>query len=86
VVVVSIDTFNSGLSGLVIVVPITSKHRGIPSHVPVVPPEGGLRVPSVALCEAVRSIDRARLLVQWGSISEPTMEQVEDWLRILMGL
>jgi mRNA interferase MazF len=62
VLVVSVDPFNAGLSGLVVVLPITSRIRPLPLHVPVNPPEGGLRIPSAILCDAVRSIDRGRLI------------------------
>ncbi|HEY3999133.1 MAG TPA: type II toxin-antitoxin system PemK/MazF family toxin [Candidatus Xenobia bacterium] len=43
VLVVSVDPFNQGPAGLVIVLPMTSRARGIPSHGVVEPPEGGLR-------------------------------------------
>jgi mRNA interferase MazF len=46
VLVVSVDSFNTGLSGLAVVLPVTSRIRPLPLHVPVNPPEGGLRVPS----------------------------------------
>lgn len=36
--VVSVDLFNQGASGLVVVLPITSKEKGIPFHVEVNPP------------------------------------------------
>src|SRR5690348_656161 len=42
VLVVSADVMNLGPAGLVVVLPITSKGKGIPTHVPVDPPEGGL--------------------------------------------
>lgn len=84
--VLSVDEFNLGPADLVIVLPMTSRIRGIPSHVQVHPPEGGLRQTSVILCEAVRSISRSRLSEQWGSVGPRVMEQVEDCLRILMGL
>ena len=42
VLVVSDDLFNRGPAGLVIVLPMTSTLRGVPSHVPIDPPEGGL--------------------------------------------
>jgi len=64
VLVVSDDALNAGLSGLVIVVPLTSrvaKSRGIPAHIPVAPPEGGLKTPSVILCDQVRTISKDRL-------------------------
>src|SRR5262249_57827983 len=60
--VVSVDPFNAGLSGLVVVLPITSRIRPLPLHVPVDPPEGGLRRSSAILCDAIRSIDRRRLI------------------------
>src|SRR3954463_12542736 len=69
VLVVSVDPFNSGLSGLAVVLPITSRQRLLPLHVSVVPPEGGLRIPSAILCDAVRSIDQRRLVNRWGIIS-----------------
>ncbi|MBI1913682.1 MAG: type II toxin-antitoxin system PemK/MazF family toxin [Planctomycetes bacterium] len=40
VLVVSVDSFNAGLSGLVVVLPITSRIRPVPLHIPVDPPEG----------------------------------------------
>jgi mRNA interferase MazF len=86
VLIVSDDVFNHGLAGLVIVLPLTSTHRGVPSHVPITPPEGGLKTPSVILCEAIRSIAKDRLVQQWGTVSPATMAVVEDRLRILLGL
>jgi len=86
VAVLSVDDFNRGPAELVIVAPITSRLRGIPSHIQVAPPEGGLRQPSVVLCDAVRSVSRHRLLEAWGSLRPPTIAAIEDCLRILMGL
>src|SRR5947209_13067110 len=77
VLVVSVDSFNAGLSGLVVVLPITSRVRPIPLHVPVDPPDGGLSRPSAILCDAVRSIDRRRLIDYWGAVSQVTMDLVE---------
>jgi len=62
VLLVSVDAFNAGLSGLAVILPITSRIRPLPLHVAVNPPEGGLRKPSVILCDAIRSIDRRRLI------------------------
>ena len=84
--VVSDDLFNRGPAGLVIVVPMTSKVRNIPSHVPVDPPEGGVDRRTVVLCEAVRSISVERLVVRWGALERPTLAAVEDRLRILLRL
>jgi mRNA interferase MazF len=84
--IVSDDRFNSGRSGLVIVVPLTSQNKRIPYHVPVVPPEGGLKTESYIKCEDVRSIAKERLELAWGQIAATTLTEVEDRLRLLMSL
>jgi mRNA interferase MazF len=84
--VVSEDLFNRGPAGLVIVLPMTSTLRNVPSHVPVDPPEGGVKHPTAILCEAVRSISSDRLIARWGAVERQTMTAVEDRLRILMRL
>jgi mRNA interferase MazF len=84
--VISVDLFNQGASGLVVVLPITSKEKGIPFHVELNPPEGGLRVKSFIKCEDVRSISIERLEERWGVVSPEILIAVEDRLRILMGL
>ncbi len=85
--VLSVDAFNMGPADLVIVAPLTTRLRGIRSHIAVDPPHGGLREPSAVLCEAVP--DRSpknRLVSPWGSVPSRTIEDVEDCLRIFMGL
>jgi mRNA interferase MazF len=86
VLVVSEDLFNQGPAGLAIVLPLTSTLRGIPSQVPVAPPEGGVKNRSAILCEGVRSVSVERLVVRWGAVSQGTMAAVEDRLRILLRL
>lgn len=87
--VVSADAFNRGRSGLIVVVPLTTTHRGVPLHVRIDPPEGGLSHASYAMCDAVRSISTDRLTQQrpWGPpITAATMAVVEDRLRVLLDL
>ena len=84
--VISVDLFNQGASGLAVVLPITSKAKGIPFHVEINPPDGGLKVKSFVKCEDVRSISTERLEKRWGVVSLETLVQIEDRLRILMGL
>jgi mRNA interferase MazF len=84
--VVSVDLFNQGTAGLAVVVPITSKDKSIPFHVAVNPPDGGLKVRSFIKCEDVRSISVERLDKRLGSLSVQVFADVEDRLRILMGL
>lgn len=86
VLVLSVDAFNRGPADLVIVLPLTSRLRGIPSQVRVDPPEGGLRHPSAVICEGVRSITRGRLVSRWGRVGTATMDAIEDYVRILLGL
>jgi mRNA interferase MazF len=84
--VVSAERFNRSRAGLVVVVPLTTRERGIPLHVTVEPPEGGVRTRSYAKVEDVRSISIDRLQRQWGSVERRTLEAVADRLRILLDL
>lgn len=84
--VISVDQFNHGAAELVIVIPITSKAKGIPLHVEVTPPEGGLTMTSFVKCEDLRSVSTTRLVRRLGKVSSQTIELVEDRLKILMGL
>ncbi|MGH9461319.1 MAG: type II toxin-antitoxin system PemK/MazF family toxin [Vicinamibacteria bacterium] len=86
VAILSEDSFNNGPAGLVVVLPITSTIRPIPSHVVVEPPEGGLRVRSAVICEAIRSISIDRLVERWGRLGGKSLARLEDVLRILLRL
>jgi mRNA interferase MazF len=81
--VVSANVFNKGPAELVVVLPITSKAKGIPLHVRIDPPEGGVKTPSFIKCEDVRSVAKQRLSKRWGGVSPATMHAVEDRIRIL---
>ena len=84
--VVSVDLFNSGPADLIVVLPITSQAKGIPFHVQLNPPEGGVTKNSFIKCEDVRSISKQRLIRRFGSVSVKTIDAVEDRLRILLDL
>lgn len=84
--VVSVDLFNRGRAELVVLVPLTTRAKGIPLHVPVEPPEGGLEQKSFIKCEDVRSVAKERLASRLGAVSSETLAAVEDRLRILLGL
>lgn len=84
--VISVDLFNQGASGLVVVLPVTSKDKGIPWHVKVNPPEGGLRQQSFIKCEDVRSVSIDKFFELWGTVSSTTLIMVEERLRILLDL
>jgi len=84
--VVSVDPFNHGPAGLVVLLPLTSVPKGIPFHVEVRPPEGGVKVTSFIKCEDIRSVAKERLTRRLGRVSTETLAAVEDRLRILLGL
>jgi mRNA interferase MazF len=86
VLIVSVDPFNQGPSGLVIIVPISTKDNKVRSQVPIEQGEGGLKTKSFIKCEAIRSISTEPLRSRWGTASPATMSAVEDRLRILMNL
>lgn len=84
--ILSVDTFNHGPAGIVIVIPVTKTDRKIPFHVPVCPPEGGLTYKSFIKCEDIRSISTERLSGRIGCVSLAIMKEVEDRIKILLGL
>ena len=84
--VVSVDPFNHGPAGLVILLPVTKVDKGIPFHVPVLPPEGGLKERSFIKCEDIRSVSTGRLNSYWGAVSSRTMAAVEERMRVLLDL
>lgn len=84
--IISVDQFNQTALGLTIVVPLTSKAKDSPLHVRIDPPEGGLELASFAKCEDVRSVSRERLSRPLGRVTPAVMRQVEDRLRLILGL
>jgi len=84
VLIVSATAFNRG--PLVVVVPLTRTERRTPLHVPVDPPQGGLRERSFAMCDQVRAIARDRLLERWGGIEPGTLRQVVTRLHRVIAL
>lgn len=84
--VVTVDRFNHGPAGLVVVLPITSREKGIPFHVLISPPEGGLTKRSFVKCEEPRCISKDRLVEHIGDVISSTMETVSGYLRILLDL
>jgi mRNA interferase MazF len=86
VVVISGDAINAGPWPIVVVVPLTTRDRGMSLHVELEPPDGGVRTRSFALVEQIHAVDRTLLVERWGRISSLTMREVEDRLRIVLQL
>lgn len=85
-VVISTDIFNRGPAELHVVLPFTRTFRRVRWWVEVQPPDGGLRETSYIKCEDVRSLSAERFLTRWGMLSQQTLIEVEDRLRILLQL
>ena len=84
--VISDDIYNSGPAAKHIVIPISSKYKGIPYHIEMLPPEGGLRARSFVLCDDIRSVSRDRLAQWQGVASARTMAAVVHSLKALIGV
>lgn len=75
--VISNDRFNRTPHTLCILVPLTRTDRGLPSHISIHPPEGGVRDVSFALCEQVKSLSVGRLHRRLGTVERSTVERVQ---------
>jgi mRNA interferase MazF len=84
--VLSVDGFNASPAELVTVLPITSKARTLRTRIAVVPPEGGLSVPSYVIGEQTRTVSSRGLVKRFGAVSGATMVKVADVVRMLLGL
>jgi len=84
--ILSVDLFNQGPAGLVVLLPLTTRQKGIPFHVEIAPPEGGLAEKSFIKCEDIRSVSKERFSRKLGAVSPQTLTEVEDRLRILLDL
>jgi mRNA interferase MazF len=85
-VIVSDNEMNEGPSGLVIVVPVTSTPRGLPSHVELDGPETGLELVSYAKCEDIKSVSEGRLVVRLGVVPDVAMFSIKRVLRFLLAM
>ena len=75
-------------SPTVIILPLTSKINKTPlrTHVPLLPPQGGIRKPSIILCEQVRTLEKSRLTKYLGALSPEKMGLVEKALAAAVGV
>lgn len=87
VLVVQNDVGNR-FSPTVIALAVTSQmHKArLPTHVPIEAEGHGLTRDSVVLAEQVRTLDKRRLGERLGKLPEHVMEQVNEALKISLGL
>lgn len=69
--------------GMALVVPLTTRDRGLDHHVPITSAESGLRQPSWARTEDIRSVSTARFTeaTPIGTASAEEIGELADWLR-----
>ena len=86
VVIVQNDAGNLH-SPLVITAPITGRYKkSLPTHVRLDGSVAGLRGYSTALLEQLRAIDKARLREYAGAVSADKLWQIDEALRVSLGL
>ncbi len=83
--VISTNRFNRLPNGLHIVVPITGTDRGLPFHVAIQPPEGGLTKYSFAMCDQVKSLSIRRFVRRRGQVEPETLDDVQSITARLIG-
>jgi mRNA interferase MazF len=85
-VVVSVDILNNGPGQMVVVVPITSAHYGLRSHVELEPGTSGLDHTSYARCDQPRVVSTARLTARLGVITPGETRDVDEAMRFVLDL
>lgn len=79
-VVVSPDEMNRSLR-TVVILPLTSSHRGIPTRVLIkATPASGLKNDSYAAADQVKTIDKMRILSTIGQVSPEEEKKLSDTL------
>ncbi len=83
-VVVSADALNEGPAGVLMVIPLTSARRGLPSHIEIDGPSSGLNEVGYAKCEDLKSISDRRLVHRVGTVDSVAMAAIERVLHYLL--
>lgn len=84
--VLSADELRTGSADdLTVVVPMSRSRHPSPLR-PVVRAEPEQEDPGVAVCRAVRSVSRRRLLRRLGKVDQATLGEIEFSMRLTLGL
>ena len=78
-VVISGDDYLASVPNVVVVVPVTTRARGLPHHVPL-HGDVGLTADSFAMTEQPRTVDRRRITETVGSVDATTLQEIRSWL------
>ena len=84
--IVSDDRFNKGRGRMVFAAPLTSSFRNVVWQIEILPPEAGMKQRSFILCDQIRAMSADRFQSYIGNSSAKTLAEVEDRLRVLLGL
>ena len=79
VVVVAGAGYLRAVTSLAIIVPVTTTDRGWPNHVELTG-STGLRSPSWAMTEQIRTVSRERLVAESGSVDETCLAEIRLWI------
>jgi len=85
-VVVSADALNESPAGVVMVVPCTTTHRDLPSHIEIDPEDSGLDAVSYAKCEDLKSVSERRMIARLGQVGPQVAFEIDRVLRFLLEL
>jgi mRNA interferase MazF len=85
-VVVSADAYNRLPIEMVVVVPITTRDRGLRAQPPIQSARSGLSGPSFARPEDVRAISAGRLVRALGRVDDDELRAIQAVLRRFFGL
>ncbi|MGH3845023.1 MAG: type II toxin-antitoxin system PemK/MazF family toxin [Pseudonocardiaceae bacterium] len=78
-IVISGDRFNALPIRQAIIVPLTTRERGFPHHIPV-EDDGGLDRPNWAMCEAVRAVSTQRFGRLISTATDEIVNKITDQL------
>lgn len=87
--ILSVDIYNNGPADLLIILPLTTKKKSIPSHIEI--KLSAQKDVSYIMCDQIRCIAKERLLIKnhrtekIGFVDEKTMENIERCLKALLG-
>ena len=85
-VIISANRRNESRAGVVIVIPCTTRQRGLPSHVELDRHCSGLNEVTYAKCEDIDSISEQRHIAKLGNADEAALFDIAKALSFLLGI
>lgn len=85
-VVISANPLNESPAGVLVVIPCTTTHRGLPSHIEIEPGLSGLDDVSYAKCEDIKSVSDRRFIARLGAVGPDRLGEMTRVLRFLLDL